>query len=179
MFRALIQLQPDIIVSRLSSSLCAIQNPSTVVMNSDAIDANTLPSRAPETSKNDAQSSNQQACSTQLVVEQTPKASKRCNSRQEERLIHYRRAVWFVNWLWDVEFLRSRSGWSLKLRTYNIVSKDSLAFAMVQTKDVEGLRRLFDSGKASVYDVQNIGMGDWTMLRVRYRKLSPSCELVE
>ncbi|MCJ1475934.1 hypothetical protein MMC13_004598 [Lambiella insularis] len=47
------------------------------------------------------------------------------------------------------------------LRTYNIVPGQTLALAIVRAgHDLKGLQQLFDSGKASVYDIHYLDWGD-------------------
>jgi len=62
-----------------------------------------------------------------------------------------------MNWTWDVEFCRSRSGWNVNLRIYNIIPSGSLVFELAGEGDVRGLLDLFAEGQASPFDVDEDG----------------------
>jgi len=79
--------------------------------------------------------------------------------------------LYFMNWAWDVEFCKSRSGWNINLRTYNIIPSGSLVFELAGEGDVKGLLDLFAGGQASPFDVDEYGC---SLLTVRYhRNLQP------
>lgn len=63
----------------------------------------------------------------------------------------------FMNWAWDVEFCRSRSGWNINLHTYNIIPTNSLVFRLAKEGDERGLLDIFAGRQASPFDVDEDG----------------------
>jgi len=70
-----------------------------------------------------------------------------------------------MNWAWDVEVCKSRSGWNNNLRTYNIIPSDSSVIKLAREGDVRGLLDLFAGGQASPFDVDE---GGRSLLSVRF-----------
>lgn len=55
--------------------------------------------------------------------------------------------------------------WAFRLRTYNIISRQSLIFTYAERGDVNGLKILLQSNQGSVFDCDENGT---TALHVRY-----------
>lgn len=79
-----------------------------------------------------------------------------------------------MKWASDVEFCKSRSGWNINLRTYNIVPCGSLVIELARRGDVRGLLDLFAGGQASPFDVGEDGR---SLLSVRFHCNPQPCRL--
>ena len=86
----------------------------------------------------------------QIVVDttldhRTPNRKRKQPAKLE---IIYRTYIWLVNWAWDIDLSKSRSGWTFKLRTYRIIPDDLPAFELVyDKKNVKNLERLLAKGE--------------------------------
>jgi len=90
---------------------------------------------------------------------------RRRDKQRKTRTFHCRKVLYFMIWALDVEFAKSRSGWNINLRTYNIIPSGSLVFGLAREGDVRGLLDLFAGGQASPFDVDEIGR---SLLSVRF-----------
>lgn len=61
--------------------------------------------------------------------------------------------VWFCRRVWDLTISSAHCGWSMQLRTYNVIHQNSLIFGYCYAGDVVGAQRLLQSGGASPLDV--------------------------
>ncbi|SPO02984.1 uncharacterized protein DNG_05665 [Cephalotrichum gorgonifer] len=66
--------------------------------------------------------------------------------------IQLRPPTWLTRKVWDVLVSKSYSGFDFTLRGYSIVPRDSAAFKFAYAGDLDGLRGLFDSKRASPFD---------------------------
>ena len=87
-----------------------------------------------------------------LGNQHTTQISKRRVRKREELAARYRVSLWAMKWAWDVEFLRSRSGWTIRLIPTTIVPFNSPVNRAVAAGDLTRLRELFDRGQASISD---------------------------
>ena len=82
----------------------------------------------------------------------------------EERIGEYWTPSWIAHRLWRLRYSKSLSGWTLCFRTYNVIPKDSLAFVYIEENNVKGLQELFSRKEASPFDCHPSGK---TLLLVR------------
>ena len=179
--RALLRSQPDLIVARLSC-ISSHTNPSNVAAVSAAVRtiAELAPTIDPATASSSMSENIQVLSSTE---NHEGRARFRRSKRREQLVVRYRVPALFVNKAWEIEFFKSRAGWTCSLRTCNMVPQDSLAFHMVKIGDERGLQELFDQGHASPFDVteytnnQGMDLHRKSLLQVRYSEhdLSRNC----
>jgi hypothetical protein len=66
----------------------------------------------------------------------------------------------FLSRQWNLYVYRSQVGWDCGFRTWNIVSVDSPVAHCIRLDDVNALRRLFETGAASPFDLTCHGSSD-------------------
>lgn len=83
-----------------------------------------------------------------------PQTSNEKDGKHRQARHHLRIAmrgpVPFMNRFWDIYGLHAQSGWTVKIRTYNLVPWNSPAFRCATEDDLQGLK---GHGKTSPYDV--------------------------
>jgi hypothetical protein len=66
--------------------------------------------------------------------------------------------------VWDIRVKEACSGWMLNLSSYHVRPRDALVFNYAKNGDIQNLKRLFDKGEASPFDLSSWGE---TLLHVR------------
>ncbi|EPE31420.1 Ankyrin repeat-containing protein [Glarea lozoyensis ATCC 20868] len=158
--KALVQLQPDIIVYKLKQL-------SNVPANngSQLQEMGTEPAEIPAVS-----SSSYYFWMPMLSVEyevakidqiSTPGRiyNKGDQGRQSRHRIRtrLRGPILILNRLWDITGHSAENGWQINIRTYNIIPDKSLAFQYIFRENIEGLRGLFEKREASPFDADASG----------------------
>lgn len=82
----------------------------------------------------------------------------------EEIITEYWTPSWIARRLWRLRTFKSSSGWTLCLQTYNVIPQDSLAIVYVEENNLKGLQELFSRKLASPFDC---GPSGATLLHVR------------
>ena len=169
--RTLLQLQPDIIVAKLSRNEASPNalipgNPSRVYHpDPSSDDQMTRPAKSSMVSKQ-ARVNNGRPWTVSSLFG-TIKYSRRCYSTiqkrttdgirsKEERaeiVMEYCGPSWAVNRIWRIQAVKSRSGWTFCPRTYNVVPRDSLVFQYIRDDNIKGLQELFSRREASPFDL--------------------------
>ena len=145
--RALLRLQPDIVISRLSQKIdiLAAHNSGQAASNVQVVmDSST-------------QSYITRAEDTTIANRILRKGGK---THKELNTTVFRTYIWLLNWACDFELYRSKCGWTFNLRTYRIVSESS-AFEMVYRNDVNGLGMLLAKGEVRPNDCMTMTYGDY------------------
>jgi hypothetical protein len=80
-----------------------------------------------------------------------------CMSQGELRTtVNWKTRIWFPTWfsnrVWEIQSQKAYSGWDFKLRTYNIVSRNSEIVDAIRHDNIEHMRRLFIEKQASPFD---------------------------
>ncbi|KAL9114818.1 MAG: hypothetical protein Q9187_007399, partial [Circinaria calcarea] len=148
--RALLQLQPDIIVSRISHTMNTIQNHNNVMNSLSTTATNKLSVTA---SQSQIEVFGSQDVQVRPSGSQYNKQlSKRRVKKREELVARHRVPVWAMKWAWDIEFFRSRSGWTVRLNPINMIPRDSSVLEAIESGDLRALQKLFETGQASISD---------------------------
>ena len=93
----------------------------------------------------------------------------------EEIITEYSTPSWLTRRLWRLRTFKSSSGWTLCLQTYNIIPQDSLVFVYLKENNVKGLQELFSRKEASPFDCFSSGS---TLLLVRRISKLPSHKIL-
>ncbi|KAG7005760.1 hypothetical protein G7Y79_00018g045670 [Physcia stellaris] len=75
----------------------------------------------------------------------------------EETIAEYWTPSWIAHRLWRLRYLKSLSGWTLCFQTYNIIPEDSLTFVYIDEDNLKGLQELFSRKEASPFDCDPSG----------------------
>jgi hypothetical protein len=91
--------------------------------------------------------------------------------RRDNGKCRFRASLRFPTWLsyciFHFALTRAQCGWSVHLRTYNVVNRsDKLIFRYCRAGNLAGMRRLFESGAATPLDVVQSGTSYQTLLDV-------------
>jgi len=70
----------------------------------------------------------------------------------------YRSPSWLTNKIWHIQAVNAARGWEFSPRAYNVVHLGSLVFAYASSNNVRGLQELFGERKASPFDCNVDGM---------------------
>lgn len=144
--RSLIQLQPDIITSRITQVL---RTESTyrvpTILQTEPTQG--VPTNAP--------------ISSSAVQVQDSRSSTRTDCTVKSCRLRRKQSAWFqwkfcsllVGRAWDIEIYRSQQGWDSTISVYAYVSSNSLVASYTRDGNVEGLQRLFSRGEASPFTV--------------------------
>lgn len=79
------------------------------------------------------------------------------NRRSQQNRVSILLPKWIARSSWEIQYGCSVSGWNLAFKTRNVVPWNSLLFKLAKSVDLEGLKRLFVTGQASPYDVDEYG----------------------
>lgn len=161
--RSLLQLQPDIIVTKISQSMSSqIIAPPDDHFKSQSCNRATRESAPVVNLKHSIKGRSRSHVSqfrlgpfTIVKKVTSPEENDSESSWTEERAKHVmsiRGPIWLVNRMWEVHSTQAYCGWNIKLRSYNIVSQDSLVFKYASERNIDGLRELFSKGLASPFD---------------------------
>ena len=132
--RSLMQLQPDIIASRISQ-LVQIESAKRASVNSP-----------PSLSAGQVQGSCSSARTDRTV-------ESRKSRRIQSTWLRWKSYSFLAGRAWDIEICRSRQGWDFSISTYACVSSDSLVAKYTYDGNVGGLQQLFSRGEASPFTV--------------------------
>ena len=173
------QLQPDIIVAKLSQST----NLGQTLLNEDSdrdltstlrLDATTT---GTVTSSRAASSYNNQSWSSmnlfgtfrysrnRYLVVKGRNTDYESKQECEEIIAQYYGPSWLTNRTWRIRAAKSSFDWSFSPRTYNIIPRNSEVFVLAETNDVKGLQLLFGKREASLFDCDE---NDYTPLSVSF-----------
>lgn len=94
----------------------------------------------------------------------SPAARRRRQARATATTYRLSLPLWITNRAWELNVSTSQNRWTTSLRTYNIIPDDSLVFYLCEDGDLQGVKALFESGRASPFDVDPKGR---TLLFVR------------
>ena len=173
------QLQPDIIVAKLSQStsfgktlLSEKLDPNlTSALHLDAtttgtvtyLEANNSPRGLSWSSKNIFGTFRYSKSHYSIVKgKNTDYESKQ---ECEEIIAQYDGPSWLTNRIWKIRVAKTSFDWSFSPRTYNIIGQRSAVFRCAQNNDVKGLQSLFGKREASPFDCDVYG---YTPLSVRF-----------
>lgn len=180
--RALLRLQPNIIVSKLSQAAI-----SRTITPLTSFDSNIRPTRLCGTQQSGPIPITPQSARKQTRIDSLQswrafnllgeiKYEKRNFSisersigqhgrvkGQEEFIAVYRAPRWLMDRAWRIEASRASSGWIFCPRTCNIISHGSIVFNYAAANDTKGLQKLFSKREASPFDCNESGL---TLLHV-------------
>ena len=173
------QLQPDIIISRISNTMDTVQRNKSATLSTFITAPNSLSITASKNGSIPACQSQTEVFGSQEVQvlplgsQYTQQVSKRRLKKREELVARYRVPLWAMKRAWDVEFSRSRSGWTVRLNCMNNIPRDSPVCATIRSGDLRGVQELFEAGQASVLD----WCDDATLLQVSFSAFSTAGSL--
>ena len=155
--RILLQMQPEIIVAKMSQS-------TTLPQSIHTEDQQML--SCPQAFK----ASQSQYWSIQSVLgtlhysyqhrRGVSKGVEKDQGSRKERdmlLARYRAPSWLINKAWDIQATRVFSGWNIKLRSYNVIPGTSAVFSYIKNRNLAGNKNLFSSREASPFDIDSNG----------------------
>jgi len=166
--RALLQQQPDRIVSRLSHTMIALQCTNIGAMTpaiAPAMESATM------VCKNPSYLSESHSVQSVVPIAKSTGHIQRRRSKQPDKLMaRYRTPVWFVNWAWGVELSNSQYGWTFSLRTYYVRPWNAPGFVLSRNRNVgedgvEAFQELLATKQVSIFDVTELGS---SLLQVRF-----------
>ena len=173
--RALVQLQPDIIVSKMKQ--LSAPDPNT---DSNLRDVDLISSGQPAASSSTASLNRTPSMSSEITgsyafwipmlsiyYERASVSSTQSHMKNEEvnkrlKSLHKLRArmrgpISILNRFWEISGHNAENGWKISIRTYNIIPDNSLTFRYTFEGNIEGLKDLFGKGEASPYDATTSG----------------------
>ena len=174
--RALVQLQPDIIVAKLSQStnfgetlLSEKSDPDlTSALRLDATATRTVTTHNPPrdqswSSKNIFGTFRYSKSHYSIVKgkDTNYESEQEC----EEMIAQFYGPSWLTNRTWRIRVAKTSFDWSFSPRTYNIIPQNSAVFHYARNNDVEGLQSLFRKREASPFDCDD---EDYIPLSVRF-----------
>lgn len=183
--RALLRLQPDIIVTKLSQNttsgkglLYEVLDPdhsSALRMDATGNGTITTPTATKMRSDQAWNISNlfgtfQYSRRRFTIVKRTQSGYHDRRREVEELRARYCGPSWLVSRIWEMRAVRSSLGWTFCPRTYNVVPSDSPVFISIERNDVKGLQELFIKMEASPFDCNEF---DQTPLVVSINFKSP------
>ena len=74
---------------------------------------------------------------------------------EKTKSTRHRTSIRFINWAWEFEVLKSRSGWTFNLRTHNVIPRDWNIVWPITGQNVRGVQELLEKGQVSIYDEMN------------------------
>ena len=72
-------------------------------------------------------------------------------------IARYRTPPWMANQVWRLQAVKAFAGWKFCIQTYTVVDFDAPAFECAHSNDVKGLQELFSSKRASPFDCNRVG----------------------
>lgn len=171
--RALLQLQPDIIVARLSQTTASAKTSLYEVLDPEhssalRLDATATGNRATPAApcaRSDQSWNIGNLFGTLRYSRRRYLVAKRkipdyhCKSQgREEIRAEYWGPSWLVNRVWRIRAVRASFGWFLCPNTYNLIPWDSLVFVFAGENNVKGLQELFCKSEASPFDCNELDM---------------------
>lgn len=168
-YRTLVQLQPDIIVAKLSG---LSTSPSTIPNDSSTIEPRNPLGLAVKETPSSSQSWGRQNFLGTMFYSYRQRFTHRRSclgelSRREERAEYVAMWVapsWLINRVWSVQAVHLSSGWTFSPRSYNVVPQDSAIFVYVRDNNTDAIKNLFSHGEASPFDCDELGR---SLLHVR------------
>jgi hypothetical protein len=174
--RALVQLQPDVIIAKLSkvpTSLAALQvqdlhHPLTSPLDTQLDKPKDSAIQLHASSGPFSSASNWFGtifCSRRryFITKKKTTGDHANKEEREEIIAQYRGPAWLINRAWRIQAVNARSGWTFSPRTMNVIPRSSLVFQYAKDDNVNGLRELFDERVASPFDCDEY---DRTILHV-------------
>ena len=180
-YRALLQLQPDIIVAKLSqmhisTTAHELETPNFSLPASSTFDgALDEPINSGAVKKQSCTNDEHRWTVSSLlgsvayskrhysVVKRTHVDDPGRKEEREEIIALFRCPAWLVNRAWRIQATKACFGWTFSPRTYNVVPRNSPVFQCVRKDDVRGLQDLFSKRLASPSDCDE---EDKTLLHV-------------
>jgi hypothetical protein len=173
--RALVRLQPDIIVSKMKQLSAPEPNTDSNLRGVDLISSEqpavpsitALPNRTRSMSSQITGSysfwipmlsihyERASVYSTQSHM-QNEEVNKRLESRHKLRA-RMRGPISILNRFWEMSGHNAENGWKISIRTYSIIPYNSLTLGYIRKGNIEGLKDLFGKGEASPYDADISG----------------------
>ena len=92
-----------------------------------------------------------------VVKRRDPEHSQNLQEKEEIHVEYYWPS-WLVNRVWKIQAVKVLSGWTLSPRAHNIVAYNSLVFEYAKMNDLTGLQTLFSMKLASPLDRTEMGM---------------------
>lgn len=181
-YRALLQLQPDIIVAKLSQvhisttahslesphfSLPQTSNldgPLDEPVNSGAVISQGRTKDEYSWTMSSLLGTVGYSKSRYSVIKRRHTDDAGRKEEREEIIALYRSPTWLVNRAWRIQATKACFGWTFSPRTYNVIPPTSPVFRYVRNDDVRGLQDLFSNRLASPSDCDERGE---TLLHVR------------
>ena len=177
--RALLQLQPDIIVAKLSQStgfgktlLSEKSDPGlTSALHLDATATKTVTTlKANNPSRNQSWSNKNifgtfRYSKSHYSIVKGKNTDYESKHECEEIIAQYYGPSWLTNRTWRLRAAKVSFDWTFSPRTYNIIPSNSAVFVCARNNDVKGLQSLFEKREASPFDCNE---EDYTPLSVRF-----------
>ena len=173
------QLQPDIIVAKLSQSTnfgktllseksdpdlkSALHLDATATRTVTTVKANNPPRDQSWSSKNIFGTFHYSKSHYSIVKGRN--TSYESKQECEEIIAQYYGPSWLTNRTWRIRVAKTSFDWSFSPRTYNIIPKNSAVFFYACNNDVKALQSLFGKREASLFDCDE---EDYTPLSVRF-----------
>ena len=132
----MIQQQPDIIIAHLTRRIDSLKPIQETTMT-------TTPSKYNEPTR----------VQNPLTLTTNIDRTQRERRERAKRIGCLNIPIQLINFAWEIELSRSRSGWNIYIRTSNYVPLDSPIFNAVGRRDIHTIKELFRRGEASVNDV--------------------------
>ena len=173
------QLQPDIIVAKLSQSTSfgktLLSERSdlnlTTALHLDATTTRTVTSLEANNPPRDLSWSSKNVFGTFRYSKSHYSIVKGRNSNYESKqeceeiIAQYYGPSWLTNRTWRIRVAKTSFDWSFSPRAYNIIPQNSAVFRYALNNDVKGLQSLFGKREASPFDCDD---EDYTPLSVRF-----------
>lgn len=172
------QLQPDIIVTKLSQTtefgktlLCKTSDPDlTSALRLDATVTGTITTPTATPSRYEQTWNSRNLFGTFRYTNRRYSVVKRRGSDYhskeqecEEMIAQYYGPSWLTNRTWRIRAVKTSFDWSFSPQTYNIIPSNSPVFHLVEENNVKGLQELFSRKEASPFDCD---INDFTPLTV-------------
>ena len=173
------QLQPDIIVAKLSQSTNLgktllnedLDRDLTSTLRLDATTTGTVTSSRAASSYNNQSWSSMNLFGTfrysrnRYLIVKGRNTDYESKQECEEIIAQYYGPSWLTNRTWRIRAAKTSFDWSFSPRTYNVIPVDSAVFVFARNNDVIGLQSLFGNREASPFDCSE---GDYTPLSVSF-----------
>lgn len=166
-YRALLQVQPDIIVAKLSQRTMSVAPLQVEALAPRCLSTLPVDNKATGTATTVAAPCERydQSWSLRNVFGTiqysrnhhsiTRRRHRDDNSKKQELeviIAQYRGPWWLVNQVWRIQAVKASYGWKFCPRTYNVIPRSSPVLECIRTNNVEGLQSLFTKREASFDD---------------------------